>query len=277
MEQKDPWLITEFGTEQSYFNSISNTSTAVKGPGYVAYPNITPQQNQMMTQVTQLASNQNRSPAQETQLENLENNPALQAAYTLLDNYTNSRRQLEGLQPIPYPASNLTPAQSALLTQESALPSGTGAKSALIKANQADWNQIQTILGQDTIYNVEKYGGVIQQGGTEPDFLKDTYEAGTEDIAKTTTAGGGTQYSLNPVLAYAQGSGSGSGSSSSSSNPLVPLPKLKHPKQPKQKRPPKLKGFRAPHIRKAQQVRIQAPGIQKTSVLKPTAVVKLAH
>jgi len=286
MEQKDPWLVTEFGKEQSYFNSISNTSTAVPGQGYVPYPSISPTQSNMMSQVTALSSNQNRTPQQDSQLNLLENNPDLQSAFSLLDSYTNQRRASEGLSPIPYPSQNLTPQESALISQESALPSGTGAKTTLIKNNQTLWNQAQQIMAQDTMYDVEKYGGVVQQGGTEPELNKDIYNAGQYDIAKPAVGTDASQYVVNPELAYSGGtlngvkyggsSGSGSGSSSSSSNPLVPMPKIKRPKKQQVKRPPKLRGFRAPHIKKATRVNVQANGrLNPTKVLHPTQVVKI--
>jgi hypothetical protein len=153
-----------------------------------------------------------------------------------------------------------------------ALPAGS--KSAFIRANQVDWNNISQVLAQDTIYNVEKQGGVIQQGGTEPDFLKNTYNAGQYDIAKP--VGGGTAasgYSLNPTLAYSQASAA----SSSKYKPLVPLPKIKFPRKGHIARLPKSRGFRAPHIKKANRIHINANGrLNPTKIARPTHVVKLA-
>lgn len=272
MEQKDPWLINTFNQQQAYFNSNKFTSTAVAGSGYVKYPNISTAQSNLMTQVTNLSAIQNRTPDQENQLTTLEDNPSLQLAYGLIDKYTNDRRASEGLAPIPYPASNLTPAQSSLLTQEEALPSGTGAKTAFIKANQGAWNTVQNVLAQNTIYDVEKQGGVIQQGGIEPDFLKNTYEAGQYDIAAPASGTAASGYTLNPNLAYAQGSGSGSGSSSSF--PLIALPKRpKYPKMAHGKKPYMAK-YKRPKIRPGKSPRIQSHGVlNPAQVARPTKVL----
>ena len=283
LEQKNPWLVQEFNAEQTWNKAQTFSGNAVPGPNYVPYPTISDSQSSMMSQVTALSQIQNRTPAQDNQLQALENNPDLQKAFTLLDQYTNAQRAKEGYAAIPYPAQNMTPEQSALLTQESNLPKGQ--KATFIKANQGAWDNMQQVLAQETIYNVEKYGGVIQQGGTEPSFLKDVYNAGKYDIAQGTNAQGQKQYVLNPALAYSGGASGGysyakssSGGGGSSKSPLVPLPKIKRQKQPKMKRPPKLKGFKAPRIKKQNRVHVSANGkLQPTQVARPTAVVKLAH
>lgn len=272
LEQDSPFLINAFNKENTYFNTLP-PSTAVKGPGYVPYPTITPAQSAMMTQVSNLSANQNRSTDQETQLQNLEGNTDLQAAYGLLDTYTNDRRKSEGLAPIPFPVGNLTPGEQSLLTQEESLPSGTGAKTALITANQTEWNTIEQTLANETMYNVEKEGGVVQQGGTEADLLKNTYNAGQYDIAAPKQGTDAAGYSLNPALAYQQSKAASS--SGSTFKPLVPLPpRTKRPKKPYIKMV-KTKKFRAPHIKKTRAFYTNITSKHETKVLHQTKVVKI--
>lgn len=280
LEQKNPWIINQFAKESAWASSIGQLSNTIEGPGYVPYPNITPQQSQMMSQVSQLAQIQNRTPAQETQLTSLENNPQLRSAFAMLDKYTNDRRATwpnGSLQPIPYPAAGLTPAQSALLQQESALPKGT--RGAFIRANQDAWNAMEQVLAQNTLYNVEKYGGVVQQGGTEPNLLKDIYNLGKYDIAMGSSAGGENTYVLNPALAYSGGSkggfsfggssGSGGGSSKSKKKPFVPRPRVKFGKHEAYvRRPPHAIKVRKPHPKKT------SIHIHAKTVAKPVRVAK---
>jgi len=203
LEQKNPDLITIFANESAWEKTQDMGNNTVKGPGYVASPTLSNDQSQKLSQITALSSNQNRTPVQNAQLTTLENDSSVQEAHGLLDAYTNAERVNWGLQPIPYPIQSLTPEQNAMLKYEGSLPSGTGAKSAFIKANQDAWNQIRNVLAQETIYNVEKYGGVIQQGGKEPNFLKDVYNAGQYDIAKNADG----SYAINPEAAYAANAG----------------------------------------------------------------------
>lgn len=282
LEQKDPNLANIFSAESAWASKQNFSGNTVQGNGYVPYPNITPEQQSLMNQVQQLAANQNRTPDQETQLQNLESNPDLQKAYALLDKYTNDRRALwPGVKPIPYPAQNLSPDQESLLQQESALPKGS--RAAFIRANQAAWNSMEQILAQNTIYDVEKYGGVIQQGGTEPNFLKDVYNAGKYDIAKGTNAAGESTFVLNPTLAYSGGSQGGftfggtSAGGKSKKSMFLPTAKRAKVKIAKIKRPPRER-IKRPRLAKQQKkINIKPTGsIRPVQVTRPTQVVKIA-
>lgn len=267
IEQKNPWLADQFAKETAWGSKLQLSDNAVRGPGYVPYPNLSSSQQDMITQVSQLGGTQNRTPDQERQLQNLEANPDLQAAFGLLNKYTNDRRALwPGVQPIPYPSSSLNPQQEQMLQQEASLPKGT--RAAFIRANQDSWNQIQQVLAENTVYNVERYGGIIQQGGSEPSFLKDVYNAGKYDIAPVQQSDGSTKYEVNPSLAYqiARSSG-GAGGSGSAKKPLVPLPK-----RPKKNvaRVLRIKKSRTSHnVHISKQPRIH---IKKSQVLKPVHI-----
>lgn len=291
MEQKNSWIVDAFKAEQTWFNQQQLNGNVTYPPDYVKYPTLTPDQQTMMTQVTSLSKIDNRTPDQQNQLNQLEQNPDLQAAYGLLLSYTNARRSQDGLQPIAADAQ-LTPQEEQALTYESSLPSKTGAKSAFIKANQDLWNSIQNKLSAITMQSIASNGAIVYEGGTPSNsYLKDIYNAGKYDIAKGTNPAGQSTFVVNPTLAYSGGtqngftfggssgtSRTGSSGSKSTKRPLVPAPKRVKVKKTKLKRPSSSKRAgksRLVKLRKANQ--ISAQGFQPTRVLNQTKVLNIQH
>lgn len=201
LEQKNPWLTQTFANEQKWSDQQTFSGNSVAAAGTPVYPTLSDSQNSMMNQVNQLSAVKNRTPAQTTQLETLENNPDLQAAYHALDTYTNQERVAKGYTPINYPAP-LSQADEAAFQQYLALPKDTGAKTAWINANPAAWNRIQSSLATNTLFDIESKGGLYELQGETPtsSYLKQIYDAGQYDIAPPLNTGG--DYTVDPTAAY---------------------------------------------------------------------------
>lgn len=198
-------------------------------------------------------------------------NPSLSSYMNQYAAYTNQVLKAQGLAPLkPYPTTD--PQTEAYTTTY--YNASTADRTALRTGNPTAYNNMQNYLAQISEYDLDRQAGIDQlSSAPSQQYLKDAYNLGKYDIAKTGT-GSTAQYSLNPQAAYAQSGSSGSGSSSSP--PFVPLPKIKKSKKQSVKRPPKLRGFRAPHIKKSTKVNIQANGrLNPTKVLHPTQVVKI--
>lgn len=208
LEQQNPWLTQTFSDEQKWIGQQTFSGNSVAAPGTPVYPSFSDDQNTMMNQVNQLSAVQNRTPAQQSQLQALEGNPDLQAAYHALDDYTNQERVAKGYTAINYPAE-LSQGDEQAYQQYLGLPTGTGAKSAWIKANPTTWGRIQSSLAANTLFDIENKGGLYElKGETAPSaYLKSVYNAGKYDIAPPTTPGG--DYTLNPEGAYAASQSSG--------------------------------------------------------------------
>lgn len=265
-----------------YNNSPKYPSTSIVNPATPTYPTF---QGQQGTDYSAYENTiKNGTSAQKSAFLNA--HPDVVDAMSQINQYYNKLGVAQGGLAIKN-APNLTAAQQSALDYYDSLPKSktagntdtatSGERSAWIKANPTLWNQITQILAGDTLQATAQLGATQQYQGVPytSKYLGDISSLG-QDIANTNGV-----YSLNPGLAYSQGSSgysSGSGSSSSSSSPpFVPLPKIKHFKTPKQKKPPKLKGFRAPHIKKAGRINIQANGqLKPVQVARPVSVVKLA-
>ena len=189
--------------------------------------------------------------------------------------YTNELRQAEG-----YGALRTYPKPSPYV--QNLLNSMTGMTSKQ-KAGVYNDPQVAAWSQADAIYNLTKGAGLAQiQGNSLTSKDLKASQSLQYDIMKNPDgslslkygdAQGGTGGTALQPGAVSAGVGIGSGSKK---NPLVPLPKIKKLKQPKMRKMRKAKGFRAPHIKTATRVKIQSPGIQRTQVARPTAVVKLA-
>ena len=272
MAQKNPWLTQTFNDEQQWFGKQQANPNTVTPSDYVAYPPISPSQQAMMTQVTDLTKVANRTPQQTQQLSQLEQNPDLQAAYGLLSAYTNKRRAQDGLQPIA-PSQQLTPEEEAGLQYESSLPKGTGAKTQWINANPDLWNSIQNKLAQITMQSIASNGAIVYEGGTPSNsYLKDIYSAGKYDIAPVQGADGTTSYQLNPGAAYTLSKSSGG----SAKKPLVPLPKRPKKHVAKISRL-KVRKVKAIHIRKSAPIRVKKTKVLKTVHIGHGGPLKIAN
>ena len=176
-----------------------------------------------MTQATQLASilPADRTPEQETQLKNIENNPDLQAAYSSLDNYTNAQRVARGAPPLKL-APNASPAVQAGINAYDALPPSksagntdsatNGLRSAWILAHPALYAQMSNYYASSDMATIASQGAKDELQGNAPSqsLLGAIKSAGTNDIASSKNANGTTSYSVNPAEAYAQSGSSGS-------------------------------------------------------------------
>jgi hypothetical protein len=289
LAQKNPWIDQTVQNSVNWAAKQTFSGTAVAGRGYVPYPTISNATNSAMAQITTLAAipAANRTATQISQLDSLENNPGVQSAYNALDTYTNKERASMGLSQINYEPT-IPPQVTNFMTAYTA--ANTADRATMKSANPNMYAAMQQAYENIDLSETEKQGAVAYLGGTpSQDLLSGAYGLGNYDINKGTNANGTSSYSLtnfggipldnsglavaNSVNGYAPGSSS---SSSSSSDPLVAMPKIKHIKQPKMRKPPKLKGFRAPHIKKQGKVKVQSNGaLRPTQVLKGASVVKV--
>lgn len=190
-------------------------------------------------------------------------NPSLTNFFAASTKYTNDLRSARGLTPLKtYPTTD--PATEAFTTQYMAADKAT--RSQLISSNPQTYAQMQNYLAQVSLFDLEKNAAVDQLQGNKPNQteLKSAYNLGKYDIAK----GSDGLFSINPQEVAAQGQ--------SQKKPLVPLPKIRKPRKVFIKRSKKPQKFRAPHIKKAQRIKVQARGqLRPTKVAKPVQVVKL--
>lgn len=275
IEQNNPWLSQ---TLQDISNQTFSTTNSVAPNGAIKFLNVPGNIEAQMNQVSQLSGipAAQRTPDQISQLKALENDPTLESWYNRLSQQSNAELSAKGESPIQI-APSLNASQQALFNQYEALPSGTGARSAFIKANQGAWNDIQNVLAQQSLSTAEKQGAVDRLSGEQPSqsFLGAVDSLGNYDISSTKNANGTSSYSLDPAAAYAQSSGSGSGSSSSSKKPLVALPK-----RPKTHKQSVVRMKRASNkrvkIKKSPKINLKSPGTLKpVQVGKPTQVLKI--
>lgn len=281
LEQLNPWLAPEFTKEQDWFNNADITTTALPYngplPGGVTledlkYPEISPQQNDMLAQASTLSSipAANRTAEQEAQLTQLESQ--LQPAYQALDKYTNAQRVAKGYSPLNF-GPDESPAVTEGLTAYDALPTGDGSRSAWIQSHPDLWTQIQNYFEQSSLAQAEKGGALAQLEGDTPSqsFLGAVSSLGNYDIASQKNANGTSSYALDPATKYAQDQ------ASSQNKPLVPLPKFpkKHTvsvKSLKRVSPKRLKVRAGKNGR----IHIQSSGVlHKTKVGNPTHVVHI--
>lgn len=237
-------------TEQASVNwSAKQTfsGNTVNGPGYVPYPNLTAEQNNLMAQATNLAKipAANRTANQISQLNAVENNPQLQSAYTALDNYTNAERKSMGLSAINY-IPNESPAVSNWSNAYEA--ASIAGRKTMRTQNPDMYGAMNQAYENSDLGSLEKQASIAYLSGKPSDeLLSAIYNLGTYDVNSVSNANGTKTYSLtnfgggalnssglpvlNAVDGFAPSSSSGYSSSSKSKKP--PLFVKKYPKGPK--------------------------------------------
>jgi len=234
----------------NYFSQNKFVSTSVPSPSTPTYPKF--QGQQQNDYFTYESVYKNMPSAQKAAF--LQSHPDAVDALNQISKYYNNLGVAQGGLAIK-DSLNLTSDQQAALNAYDKLPSGTGARSAWIKANPELWNQITNVLAQNSVLSAAKSGAVEQYQGVPitSQYLNDISTA-AQSIVKNPD---GT-FSINPAGAYAAKNASGGFSSGQSSKsrraPRVYRPKRIKTIKLKVKRPPKVRKVR---LAKTKPIRIK--------------------
>jgi len=229
----------------NYFSQNKFVSTSVPSPSTPTYPKFKGQQQN--DYFTYESVYKNMPSAQKAAF--LQSHPDAVDALNQISKYYNNLGVAQGGLAIK-DSLKLTSDQQAALNAYDKLPSGTGARSAWIKANPELWNQITNVLAQNSVLSAAKAGAVEQYQGVPitSQYLKDISTA-AQSIVKNPD---GT-FSINPAGAYAAKKASGK-SSKSRRAPRVYRPKRIKTIKLKVKRPPKVRKVR---LAKTKPIRIK--------------------
>jgi hypothetical protein len=196
LSQNNPWITTTEQASQAWANKQTFSGNSVQAPGAIPYPNLTADQNNLMTQATQLSQipSANRTPQQISQLKSIENDPRLQSAYTAIQDYTNAERQSMGLSPINY-IPNMPPAVSEW---SNAYEAASTAQRQVMKANNPDmYAQMNQAYENSDIGTLEKQASIAYLSGKPSDsLLSAIYNLGNYDVSKSKNANGTSSYAL---------------------------------------------------------------------------------
>jgi hypothetical protein len=206
--QQNPWISNMEQQVSAWGAQQAKLGTAVQSPDYVPYPTLTPDQQNMMSTVTKLASIPagQRTPEQISQLSTLENDPRLQAAYSATQQYTNQVRATMHLPQIQY-APNYSPEVQNFANAYLDPSLSSAQRKNLQAASPALYNQMEAALEQQELATVDKQGGIGYYGGNQSNgFLSSVYGLGNYDIAKIKNANGTNGYAL---LNFANNTGAG--------------------------------------------------------------------
>lgn len=255
LAQKNSWITDKTTQEQDWINKQTFTGDVVYPPGYIKYPTIPQNVQDMMTQVGKLAAipAANRTADQINQLKNLENNPGLQNAYQALDAYTNAERKSMGLTPINY----IPNVPANVSNWSNAYEAASKEQRKVMKAQDPNmYAAMNQAYENSDLGSLEKQASIAYLSGTPSDsLLSAIYNLGTYDVNKVKNPNGTTTYSLTnfggmplmssglPVMNAVNGRAPSSSSSSSykKSKSKPPLFIKKHPKLPKKPRIHKMK------------------------------------
>lgn len=207
LEDENPWLKGFLADRANYFSKQTFNGNSVAAAGQPDYPTADPNTQSQLDQYDALAKDTNTTSAQKGAF--LDSHPDVISQFNKQFAYTNQMRQAEGA-PLLKGAPTTSPELQAAMKQYSALPSGTGAKTAWIKSNPDMYKQMTDFYMNDDVYNLAKNAGLAQYQGEDLNqkALKAISSLGTYDVHKL----GNGQFILG-----GSGLGGGSGSSKSKS------------------------------------------------------------
>lgn len=198
----------------AYYNNSNFQGSSLPNPLTPTFPTF---KGQQQTDYQTYESQFKNSTDSKAKAQFIDSHPDVADALLQLNNYYNNLNVAQGGLPVKG-SVQLTPAQQQWYNYYDSLPSGTGARSAAIKANPTMWQSISASLAQSDLISLAQQGAIDQYQGVpfSQTFLKDAYDAGKYDITPNVPLpSGGMGFAISNGQSS---SSSGSGSSSSSSS-----------------------------------------------------------
>lgn len=217
MFAQNPKLFQKYESDmQTYgtkMNALFQKTHGLKGSntpqiniGGIPFPKSTPLQQQLMNQYQKYSQDPNINPQQLYQWMN--NNPELSKYFDSINLYDNAKRASLG-EPLLKSYPTAAPSLQQWISQY--MDGSKAQRTALRTANPTAFTGMQNYLTQVDAYELANNAGMAKyQGQTlNQKALKASYGLGKYDIAKGTNSSGGTEYVLNPEMAYSGGSSGG--------------------------------------------------------------------
>lgn len=253
--QNNPWITQTEQADSQWAQNQSFAGNTVNSPDYVPYPNIDSATNDKMSQISSLAAiaPADRSPDQIAELNALENDPDVQAAYQALDKYTNDVRVKWGLTPINYAPTSSPEVQD---WTNAYMAANSATRKQMKTANPDMYNQMEQSMENQQLAGVEKQAGIgYYSGKPNNSFLGDIYGLGQYDISKVKNPNGTTSYGLTNFVPSAANSLFDNGINTIDATTAAALKKSGSSYRPLVARPKIKKGIKVHHVARANKMR----------------------
>ena len=205
--KNNPWMSAINNSRAAFFDTLP-AANPDKPKSPIQYPQPSPAVEDLQNQYYQITDPKERA-------DFINKNPTLLDQFAAAEQYSRAIRTARNL-PLYDAYPEAAPELRKAMDTYSALPKGTGDRSAWIRNNQDTWNKMSTYWAQTALYNLERSAGQaeFQNNGFDQKGLKAINSLGTYDIGKSTDANGNTIYSLSP------GAGNGGGFGFKPADPL---------------------------------------------------------